>query len=51
MAGFEINEIAIVWICVQGNEGLNYRDGNGNGKERLDVIVDVRGCRSRFDRM
>lgn len=51
MAGPETNETAIAWICVQGNEGLNYRDGNGNGKERPDATADVRGCRSRLDRM
>lgn len=36
---------------MQGNEGLNYRDDNGNGKERPDATADTRGCRIRLDRM
>lgn len=30
---------------MQGTEDLNYRDDDGNRKERADAMADVRGCR------
>lgn len=36
---------------MQGNEGLNYRDDKGNGKERPEATADTRGCGIQLDRM
>lgn len=38
-------------ITTQGDEGLNYRDGNGSRKERADVTADGKGGRITLDSM